>query len=108
MQDHASVEFGYSTREESTEQGVENSNLLADCFGHDERFGGRLKPFAEYLTSVVERGEQVVIVSRQSPRLHELWLEHQDAVEGLPVEIEFIESSLSEGFVVDKLHLISD
>ncbi|MEP7133691.1 MAG: transcription-repair coupling factor [Chloroflexota bacterium] len=108
LHDHASVEFGYSTREESREQEVENSNLLADCFGHDERFGGRLKPFAEYLTSIVERGEQVVIVSRQSPRLHELWLEHQDAVEGLPAEIEFIESSLSEGFVVDKLHLISD
>ena len=52
LHDHASLEFGYSTRGEG------DDDSLAAQFGHDERFGGRLKPFAEYLTSIVERGEQ--------------------------------------------------
>ena len=112
MHEHASLELGYSTKEENREQGVENSNL-ADCFGHDERFGGRLKQFVEYLGSIVERGEDVVIVSRQSPRLQELWLERQDAAGGLQSSIEFIEASLSEGFVLNNdslisIHLITD
>ncbi|MDQ3007386.1 MAG: transcription-repair coupling factor, partial [Chloroflexota bacterium] len=67
-----------------------------------------------YLTSIVERGEQVIVVSRQSTRLHELWLESDNKS-----EIEnpkFIEASLSEGFILKSLvsnsqislHLISD
>lgn len=100
LHEHSSLEMGHSTEEISDKS-------LASQFGHDERFGGRLKQFVEYLTSVVGRGEQVVIVSRQSPRLHELWLEadHQEYTTALP---EFIESSLNEGFTVNGLHLITD
>jgi len=104
LHDHASVEFGYSTRNEIEE----SDNSLAACFGHDERFGGRLKAFVEYLTSIVERGEQVIVVSRQSSRLHELWLEtdHSESEVELP---QFIESSISEGFAIQNaLHLITD
>jgi len=106
LHDHASLEFGYSTRNELDDDG----SSLAACFGHDERFGGRLKSFVEYLTSIVGRGEEVIVVSRQSSRLHELWLEHQEVLDDQSVsgEVEFIESSLSEGFTVNKLHLISD
>ena len=102
----SALELGYSTREERLETG-ELENPLAACFGHDERFGGRLKQFVEYLTSVVERGEQVVVVSRQSPRLYELWLE-ADHGESESESPEFIEASLSEGFTVNQLHLITD
>ena len=98
LHEHASLELGHSTEELSDKS-------LALEFSHDERFGGRLKPFVEYAAGLVERGEQVVVVSRQSPRLYELWLEH-DADES-PM-IEFIEASLSEGFVVNHLHLITD
>ena len=104
LHDHASLEFGYSTQQEVEESG----NSLAACFGHDERFGGRLKAFVEYLTSIVERGEQVIVVSRQSARLHELWLEtdHSESEIELP---QFIESSISEGFAIQNaLHLITD
>jgi len=111
LHDHASLEFGYSTRNEINDEG----NSLAACFGHDERFGGRLKSFVEYLTSVVGRGEQVIIVSRQSPRLHELWLE-SDHHESEFENPKFIEASLSEGFTLQSpisnsllsTHLISD
>jgi len=106
----ASVELGHSTEE------VSDTSLALE-FGHDERFGGRLKPFVEYAGSVVERGGQIVVVSRQSPRLYEMWLEHQDyipqEVEGGLIsdqssDVDFIEASLSEGFVLNNLHLITD
>ncbi|MFT3893750.1 MAG: transcription-repair coupling factor [Anaerolineales bacterium] len=47
------------------------------------------------------------MVSRQSPRLYELWLEadHTESKTALP---DFIEASLSEGFTVEHLHLITD
>ena len=98
LQGYASLELGHSTELETGEQRLEDR--LASCFSHDERFGGRLKPFVEYLTSIVERGEQVIVVSRQSTRLHELWLEsdHQESKSENP---KFIEASLSEGFILN-------
>ena len=104
LQEHTSLELGHSTAELS-------DTSLASQFGHDERFGGRLKQFVEYLTSIVGRGGQIVVISRQSPRLHELWLEvrlkpdHHEADSTNP---QFIEASLSEGFTVDRLHLLTD
>ena len=108
LHDHASVEFGYSTRSETEE----TDNSLAAQVGHDERFGGRLKPFVEYADSIVERGEEIIVVSRQSSRLHELWLE-SDHSESASEKIEFIEASLSEGFTLQNnsllsIHLITD
>ena len=107
----SSLELGFSTRAERSdseiEAGGDEENSLASQFSHDERFGGRLKPFVEYAGSIVEGGGQIVIVSRQSPRLHDLWLEadHHESESENP---QFIEASLSEGFVVGKLHLITD
>ncbi len=104
------LELGHATEIVSSEQSfvlsqVEGSvNSLAEHFGHDERFGGRLKPFIDYLSPIVEKGEQVFIVSRQSPRLHELWNEHYPNSD-FP-NLEFIEASLSEGFTLIPNHLI--
>jgi len=96
----ASLELGHSTEIITNPQLPITS--LAEQFSHDERFGGRLKPFIDYLSPVVERGEQVFIVSRQSSRLHEMWNEHYPNVE-FP-NIEFIEASLSEGFTLITNH----
>jgi len=87
----ALVEFGHST--EAAEAGT-----LAAHFGHDERFGGRLKQFIDYLFSIVENGDEVFVVSRQSPRLQELWQEHYP--DSIYKNLEFIEASLSEGFTL--------
>ncbi|MBI5953938.1 MAG: transcription-repair coupling factor [Chloroflexi bacterium] len=104
----ASVELGHSTEAVISDQSSVVS--LAEQFGHDERFGGRLKPFIDYLAPIVERGEQVFIVSRQSPRLQELWNEHYPDSE-FP-NLQFIEASLSEGFTLAThplpTHLITD
>jgi transcription-repair coupling factor (superfamily II helicase) len=56
---------------------------LASVFGHDQRFGGRLKPFVEYLLALTAQGDRVLVVSRQARRLEELWQE-TDTVNGLP------------------------
>ncbi|HQV64270.1 MAG TPA: transcription-repair coupling factor, partial [Anaerolineales bacterium] len=80
---------------------------LASHFSHDERFGGRLKPFVDYLVPALENGEQIYIVSRQSPRLRELWVEHYP--DSKLENLNFIEASLSEGFKLNgKVHLITD
>ncbi|MBI3163357.1 MAG: transcription-repair coupling factor [Chloroflexi bacterium] len=104
------IELGHSTSEERLETG-ESENSLAESFGHDERFGGRLKPFIDYLAPIVESGEQVFIVSRQSQRLKELWFEHYPESEH--PNLEFTEASLSEGFTLKDqspfpIHLITD
>ncbi|MCX6082602.1 MAG: transcription-repair coupling factor [Chloroflexi bacterium] len=99
---------------------VLDDHSIRDLFGHDQRFGGRLKPFVEYLASITSQGDRVVIVSRQRERLEELWLEHRrnqiEVVGGLPgpeILIQFVEASLSEGWVLapesnSPVHLITD
>jgi transcription-repair coupling factor (superfamily II helicase) len=114
------VELGHSTAQAilsptGSPKGIRDeagTRDLASCFNHDERFGGRLKPFIEYLNGLVDRGEHVIIVSRQSPRLQELWRESREQrIEHSPT---FIEASLSEGFILKdnhslfSIHLITD
>ncbi|MCC6569914.1 MAG: hypothetical protein IT315_11835, partial [Anaerolineales bacterium] len=114
------VELGYSTREGAGEQRLETRDfeeLLASHFGHDERFGGRLKNFVDYVAGLISKKESVIIVSRQAKRLEELWGEanQTDPASEPPL---FIESSLSEGFTLSlqspvanhliSIHLISD
>jgi transcription-repair coupling factor (superfamily II helicase) len=98
LQGRLFMELGHSTE-------VISDASLAMQFGHDERFGGRLKPFVEYAGSIVEGGGRIVVVSRQCERLRELWRESQVEAEENP---QFIEASLSEGFVLGELHLITD
>jgi len=102
IRDMAFIELGHSTlysspspREGQAEREVD----LTSHFGHDERFGGRLKPFIDYLAGILEKGERVLIVSRQTPRLRELWMEHYPESEH--DNLEFIEASLSEGFTLN-------
>ncbi len=94
LQSYTCMELGHSTAEES-------SGDLASQFSHIERFGGRLKPFTEYLAKIVSEDNSVVIVSRQSSRLEELWVEQgsgkRDQASGNP---QFLEASLSEGWAL--------
>ena len=100
------LELGHSTAADA----ADTEEILSSCFTHDERFGGRLKPFIAYLTSIVERGEQAIVISRQASRLQELWLESSEN-EPEAENPQFIEASVSEGFVLQCkpiVHLISD
>jgi transcription-repair coupling factor (superfamily II helicase) len=102
----------------------ESSASLAEQFGHIERFAGRLKPFEDYLAGLVNNDKQVIIVSRQRSRLEELWNQTVDSglstegdspstVHGIPFgnrppSVTFIEASLSEGWRLGDLYLITD
>lgn len=113
-----SLELGYSTAEDAAgDQPISTGSMpseenLATQFGKIERFGGRLKPFTEYLARIVYEGNSVVIVSRQASRLEELWMEHNlpatkpsgDIVE----KPQFVEFSLSEGWSLGRAYLITD
>jgi len=107
------LELGYSTAAETASRaGSEVELRLASYFEHDERFGGRLKPFIEYLAGILSRGERCIVLSRQSPRLQELWTESGAQASG--DALTFIEASLSEGFVLrqgdraPRTHIITD
>ncbi len=111
------LELGRSTQAPGGD-GIGPSGL-ASQFRHDARFGGRLKPFADYLDSLVDQGERVIVVSRQSPRLQELrkaTREDQESAAGgaaqsmddLEPNLAFVEASLSEGFTLGRMHLLTD
>ena len=112
MSEFSLLELGHSTSLSHSGRGQGEEDIaLASCFGHDERFGGRLKPFIDYLAPLVETGEQVFIVSRQSARLYELWNEYNPDADH--PNLEFIEASLSEGFTLQSsslpsVHLVTD
>jgi transcription-repair coupling factor (superfamily II helicase) len=95
---HSFLELGHSTAQEE-EQGI------ASAFSIGERFAGRLKPFIEHLAGLLSENKTVIIVSRQSERLAELWKERSPEGDGSP---QFVEASLSEGFILEDLHLITD
>ncbi|MDX9992844.1 MAG: transcription-repair coupling factor [Anaerolineales bacterium] len=118
-----SLALGFSNADEAPT--ADSARSLASVFGHDQRFGGRLKPFVEYLLSLKSQGDQVLILSRQAKRLQELWQQAegweipdgQQPGKGQPEseQISFIDGSLSEGFVLRSgaetsqlIHLMTD
>jgi transcription-repair coupling factor (superfamily II helicase) len=99
VQAHPWVEMGHGDSDK--ESGI--SVHLREIFGHDQRFGGRLRPFVEYMASLTAQRDTVVVISRQSKRLSELWTEHQALDNGIQAEgrsVQFLEASLSEGFIL--------
>ncbi len=74
----------------------QEAHFWANAFESGPRFGGRLKPLMEYVQEVLQKGEQVVILSRQCARLKELW---EEVASPHPKTAPlFLEGSLNEGF----------
>jgi len=85
---------------------------ISERFTPGPRFGGRLKPALEHLITLTGRGETALVMSRQTARLQELWVEQSPAPEA-DQHLHFIDGSLSEGFTFTPLgdlpwHLITD
>ncbi|MCC6956862.1 MAG: transcription-repair coupling factor [Anaerolineales bacterium] len=85
---------------------------LSSRFQTGPRFSGRLKSFLEYLTARFQKGEQLVIISRQYRRLQELWNEQPLPKDGKTLPV-FIEGSLSDGWDFyagdgQVIHLLTD
>ncbi len=115
LQGHAGLELGLTTTDESPSpfEPEDRRKSLASQFRQLERFGGRLKPFIESLGRIVTEDNSAVIVSRQSSRLEELWIERkvgggsQTSASDRPSAV-FIEGSLSAGFGLGEVVLFTD
>lgn len=86
---------------------------IADHFAAQPRFGGRLKQVMEQMVGMCKRQEAVLLVSRQKRRLEELWAEQLALSGDLRCSPEFIEGSLSEGWMYSPqpgkvYHLLTD
>jgi len=88
------------------------TSALAECFTPGPRYGGKIRPFMDYLLSGIHAGEQMVIVSRQVARIRELWRE-QAALNQSEGEPDFLDGTLGDGWILSlpdggKLHLLTD
>lgn len=86
-------------------------SLLSDNFTLGPRFGGHLKHVLEYLSDLVTNGDHQIVVSRQSARLEELWIEQK--IQSENGVLDFIEGSLTEGWIFNPpgcspVHLLTD
>jgi len=86
---------------------------LSDQFSPNPRFGGQLRPVFEHLNEVAQKGDQIVIVSRQTKRLQELWTEYYKLVSTTTLPPIFANGSLADGWFckTDKppnIHLLTD
>ena len=85
---------------------------IAHIFTPGERFAGRLKPLLESVADGSKQGDPFMLVSRQAPRLQELWRDQQGN-DRLDLEPQFLEGSLSEGWNIyigqdRQFHLLTD
>ena len=104
------LDLGYAGLSE--DEALPGAFPTADHFLPGPRFGGRLKLAMEHLTRLVTQHEPVIIVSRQTARLQELWAE-QSLSPDSPEALLFLEGSLAEGFTyappaATPAHLLTD
>ena len=104
LEDRQWFEMGSLTAAEESEFGA--------AFAPGPRFGGRLKQVMDYMGEACQAGERVEVVSRQAPRLEDLWTEREGYLE-LRTHPVFHEASLSDGFTIEAppvpaFHLLTD
>ncbi len=88
------VELGYSN--------AEQTSALSEYFHPGDRFNGRLKDVTDAILKQASSGVETVVVSRQASRLQDLYND-QASYLGMGIKPpEFIEDSLSEGWVLTK------
>ncbi|MFW6115724.1 MAG: transcription-repair coupling factor [Chloroflexota bacterium] len=109
----------YATWDEWTEMTTDRSVLtlghgreetasgLGDCFVPGPRFGGQLRPLLDHVEMALAQGDRMVVVSRQAPRLADLWSrEHayvspvDDLSEPPGSPLTFVQSALDEGWML--------
>jgi transcription-repair coupling factor (superfamily II helicase) len=90
---------------------IPSETEIALDFSPNQRFGGQIKLLVDHMRKMLSRGDEITIVSRQSARLQDVWLESlEDVNEPSP---KFIEGSLSEGWLLSPIdsprqHLLTD
>lgn len=84
---------------------------LGMIFQPENRFGGQLQNFIDFLDDICKKNHRVTIVSRQISRLKEIWEGQKGTCEGR--DFTFFEGSLTEGWRLNlednsQAHLFSD
>lgn len=82
---------------------------LGARFHPGPRYGGQLKPLLDHLRDLHASPDRTIVVTRQAPRLAELWAEHHahlsptESVVIWPAEgtLAFVQGALSEGWRLD-------
>jgi len=110
---HQVLELGPSALIDDGQDGSSRTAPLAGYFTAEPRFGGQLKAVMEYMLGRYNAGEELVIVSRQTPRLTALWKENNVLPQEQSPDPAFIEGSLGEGWTfqpseVRPIHLLTD
>ncbi len=86
-------------------------SLLADQFESGPRYGGQIRPLMTQLKSAQRDGDRIIVASRQSARLAQLWRESGGGkpatlLGDLPSDstLTFLQGSLGEGFTLVRRH----
>jgi transcription-repair coupling factor (superfamily II helicase) len=101
--------------------GEASSSDLGERFAAPPRFGGQVREIIDHLAARRAARERVVVVSRQAPRVAELWSErgesaaaHESLLSQLePGEVRFVTGALTDGWSLtlpdrSRLHLLTD
>lgn len=112
---HNLIDLGQLSGDERT------LHQLAESFVPGPRFGGQLRPLLDHIINSQRRHESVIVVSRQAPRLAELYSQEgsqHHVVDGLPDQLTpggmwFLQGAITEGWSLEpgegySLHLLSD
>ncbi len=88
---------------------TESESGLGGMFSANQLFGGELKTFVSHIDGVIQADGIPVIVSRQAPRLQEIWKERA----AYPERLAFIKGSIEGGWVMTpevgkEVHIFSD
>jgi transcription-repair coupling factor (superfamily II helicase) len=100
---------------------VVDEESLTQAFSHGRRFGGQVNDVLDFLSARRALHEITIVVSRQAPRLAELWASegsHKPVLESLPEnlnsgEIYFVQGALAEGWTfnptdAEPINLLTD
>ncbi len=98
------LELGRSTAGEA--------HPLAELFTPGPRYGGRIRPFIDFMVERRNVGDRLVVVSRQIARIREMWQDQDGALNGNGSS-EFLEGTLSDGWSLtladgSHMHLLTD
>ncbi len=109
------LDFGFM------QSGDASPSELGERFGTPPRFGGQVREIIEFVAAHRALQERVVVVSRQAPRVAELWSERGEPASALSVlepEVEqgtpqFITGALTDGWSLEpparpRLYLLTD
>ncbi len=116
LRDRQAINLGHSDDEDTAADFV-----LGERFAPGPRFGGQLRPLFDHLSHQRQAHNTVIVVSRQAPRLSDLWAQEgseSPVVRTLPPELGpgdicFVHGALSDGWILTQAdgpatHLLTD